>query len=170
MNPYALDPRSFLAAHLPEMLAQLSPESPARWGKMGPQHMVEHVSALFYLSRKDLGMQCITPADKLEKSLQFLWSEKPFRLETSGPGLPAEPAPLRFASLDEAKEKLLESVAGFYAFQEAHPEARLVHPVFGPLDLKGWERFHVKHVTHHFSQFGLMTGPGYAEMLAAAGK
>jgi hydroxymethylglutaryl-CoA reductase len=33
-----------------------------------------------------------------------------------------------------------------------------MHPFFGPLSPKGWQRFHVAHFTHHLKQFGIGDG------------
>lgn len=149
--------REFLQHTVPPLLAQLTPESPRLWGKMSAQHMLEHVSALFYLSyHPDKGF-CVTPPEHLPKARAFLYhDDKQFRPNTRGPGLPDEPLPLRFDSLDTARTKLLDSMKAFYAYFEAEPGRETLHPVFGSLDLDGWERFHHKHLTHHLRQFGLI--------------
>ena len=149
--------REFIQQEVPAHLAQLRSDSPALWGKMSPQHMLEHVSALFYLARSPEKGFCVTPPDKLDKARAFLYDdEKTFRPNTVAPGLPAEPLPLRFDSFDTARDKLLGSIEAFYAYFAAHPGVETLHPIFGALSLEDWERFHHKHLTHHFRQFGLI--------------
>ncbi len=151
--------RIFLTNELPRILEPLQPEATGLWGKMGPQQMVEHVSGLFLLSTKpDHGHPYVVPDDRLEKAVAWLWTDKPFHENTKAPILPEEPLPLRFGSLAEANSRLLGSVDRFYKWYEENPGARVVHPFFGPLDHAQWERFHFKHVHHHFRQFSLLPG------------
>ncbi|MDX2286586.1 MAG: DUF1569 domain-containing protein [Bacteroidia bacterium] len=147
---------AFIRTQAPALLDTLTPDTPRRWGKMSPQHMVEHVSYLFYVSRSELGLSCVTPPDKMEKALEFLWSDRQFRENTRAPGMPEEPLPLRFASLDEARLKLRENIGKFYELFGANAGVTTMHPVFGRLDLAGWEQFHHKHLQHHLRQFGLI--------------
>ncbi|RMG56009.1 MAG: DUF1569 domain-containing protein [Bacteroidetes bacterium] len=163
MTPY----RQFLEEEVPRLLPQLAADTQPHWGKMQPQHMIEHVSALFYLAYSQKVNACFTPADKLPKARAFLFNDdKHFRPHTAGPGLPKEPGPFRFADLDEAKDKLLDSMKKFFAFFDADPEREVMHPVFGPLNQEGWERFQHKHLSHHFRQFGLLPLlPGHESMI-----
>jgi hypothetical protein len=45
-------------------------------------------------------------------------------------------------------------MAKFVTYYEQNPSKIHLHPVFGPLTKSDWERFHSKHFTHHFKQFG----------------
>jgi hydroxymethylglutaryl-CoA reductase len=118
--------------------------------------MVEHVSLLFYISRLESPRHIFTPEELIEKAKRFLWNEKPFRQNTVGPGLPEEPMPLRFSSLDEAKGRLIDSIGAYYQFFEENPDKKTIHPAFGYLNMEEWERFHYKHIIHHFTQFSLI--------------
>ncbi|MEL6135261.1 MAG: DUF1569 domain-containing protein, partial [Bacteroidota bacterium] len=150
----------FLTQTTPVFLAQLTPDTARHWGKMTPQHMVEHVSSIFYISRKDLGLPSFVAPDKQEKAQAFIWREdKMLRQGTKAPMLGDKLQDLKFDNLDAAKKVFLESIEKFYAFHrdESHAEPpKIMHPAFGLLDLKAWERFHHKHIIHHFAQFGLM--------------
>lgn len=150
----------FLTETTPAFLSQLTADTPRQWGKMTPQHMLEHVSSIIYISRKDLGLQSFVPEDKLEKAQSFILREdKMFRQGTKAPMMGDQLQDLKFENLDAAKKVFLESIQKFYAFhkdaQHAEPPV-IMHPAFGPLTLPLWERFHHKHIIHHFAQFGLM--------------
>ncbi len=149
--------QQFLRVQAPAYIAQIHPGLERLWGKMSVQHMVEHCAGIFVLSTKpghDLAP--FIPPEYVTKRLDWLRSDKPFRENTKAPILPDEPLPLRFANLEEAKEKFLQGMDRFFAFYTASPDQLVVHPVFGPLGVEDWEQFHYKHLQHHFRQFGLL--------------
>lgn len=147
----------FLQSTVPGLLDHLSEDTQAKWGIMQPQHMVEHVSVLFYFSSKDLGIGVIKPPEAIGISPDFVNNEKPMPRMIQGAGLKVgEREKLRFANLDEAKQRLLKGINGFFSYFNEHPGNTLDHPVFGPLTYDQWLNFHHKHVIHHFSQFGLI--------------
>ncbi|MDP5171374.1 MAG: DUF1569 domain-containing protein [Bacteroidia bacterium] len=149
--------REFLTEEVPRLLETLTPNATRYWGKMSPQHMVEHVAGLFVLSTKPNHEQPIfIPEDKFSKAVAWLWTDKAFRQNTKAPIMPDEPLPLRFADLAEAKEKFGISLNRFYEFFLPNIDLKVVHPAFGPLNGTEWQRFHYKHVQHHFRQFGLL--------------
>ncbi|GAB4422850.1 MAG: hypothetical protein OHK0039_39180 [Bacteroidia bacterium] len=150
------DKTVFIRQTAPALFAQLAADTPPRWGKMSAQHMIEHLSGVFYLAWHPEKGYCVNEGAALEKALAFLWSDRAFRQNTKAPGLPDEPLPLRFADLDTALAQLLRNIDAFYAFFEAAPDRGSLHPVFGMLDLAGWEQFHDKHLRHHLTQFGLL--------------
>jgi len=57
---------------------------------------------------------------------------------------PAEELPILAAALDRFARELA-----------ARPDRVMPHPVFGPLTLTLWAKFHRKHFEHHCSQFGV---------------
>ncbi|MCP9749556.1 DUF1569 domain-containing protein [Ferruginibacter sp. HRS2-29] len=140
------------------LLNDLSAQTPAKWGVMNPQQMLEHVTDFFNVSADKLQLKLVTPEEHLPKYLEFLYSEKQFRENTKAPvEIIGEAAlPERCASIDIAKEELRQSVDNFVNhFKGNHPNKTL-HPVFGWLDFEQWVRLHYKHVTHHSRQFGLL--------------
>ncbi|MEM7370946.1 MAG: hypothetical protein AAF587_20190 [Bacteroidota bacterium] len=148
---------SFITETAPGLLKQLTEDSVARWGIMQPQHMVEHLSVLFYLSSKDVGLGVLAGPEKIGVNPDLVNNDEVFPRMIHGVGLKVgETESLRFASLDEAKQKFLKGLNGFFRYFEQHPDHTLVHPVFGPLTYEQWLRFHHKHITHHFTQFGLI--------------
>ncbi|MEZ4774126.1 MAG: DUF1569 domain-containing protein [Bacteroidia bacterium] len=149
--------KQFLVEVVPASLEKLTEDTPALWGIMGPQHMIEHVSGLFYISRKELGLPCTTPEEKLPKMKEFIWNDQPFPRSVRVVGIPKDKTlPLRYGSLDEAKGVLFKSIDDYYQFFEQNPEATTMHPVFGRLNHSEWDRIHWKHTTHHLRQFGLI--------------
>ncbi|MEM6806450.1 MAG: DUF1569 domain-containing protein [Bacteroidota bacterium] len=147
--------RSFIQNEIPKALDLIDENSPAKFGIMTPQHMVEHLGALFYLGRKEVGLPCITPDEKLPEMQAWLDTDEPFWREFQAVGVPKNGLmDLRFPNLDEAKSRLISARDAFYKFHNENPEAKILHPVFGKIGLEAWERFHYKHCIHHLQQFG----------------
>lgn len=147
----------FVRETVPQLLENLTETSTAKWGIMGPQHMLEHLSVLFYFSSKDRGINVIMPASALGFDDGWLETNEEFPHFVKGAGLKeGETERLRFANLEETKGRFMKGLQGFFTFFEDHPDAMLTHPVFGDLDFARWLQFHHKHIRHHFKQFGLI--------------
>ena len=143
---------------VPALLEKLAPDTAPLWGQMTAQHMTEHLVLLTKCSNGNLTAKTYSDPDNWIKLKLWLMSDEPFaRNIRFGPQVEQEgPGPLRWNSLDEAREKLLTEVEIFQTFWEENPVARLPHPAFGPLVQDEWQQFHRKHFTHHFMQFGLV--------------
>lgn len=141
------------------LLDQLQADTPARWGMMTPQHMVEHLRAVMhdFLHRPEKFFLSI-PEEKVSRakaSLHDLTREMPQMFRPNF--LPAdELLPLEFSDLPTAKAKLFEEIEQFHAFFKANPTATRLHPYFGELDHEHWLLVNNKHFYHHFKQFGLV--------------
>lgn len=151
--------QEFLFQQLPHILEKLEAETSPRWGLMSAQHMVEHLSGTSYLAMGKIPVQLSIPEERIPESLAFLWSEKPYKRNLRVTGVPEKPGPVRFASLEEAKQKMIATLEKFRAFADANPSYEALHPVFGTLNRAGWERFMHRHTVHHFRQFGLLPDP-----------
>ncbi len=147
---------AFVQAGFVSLLADLSPDKPALWGKMNAQQMVEHVTDFFMISTGKLHVPLVTPAEHLPKFKEFLLSDKQFRENTKAPVLPEEPLPVRKPDLTSAIQKLKTTIEGFFTFFSDDPGKKTLHPVFGELNFEEWILLHYKHVTHHARQFGLL--------------
>lgn len=149
--------QDFIKSQLFTSLDDVTPETPAHWGKMSPQHMVEHLTDFFDMSNGKLIFPLITPGDQLPQYKEFLFSDKDFRENTKAPLalLGNEPLPYRKANIEESKLALKESVDAFFNYFENESAAPTMHPVFGQLNFDEWIRLHFKHVSHHLRQFGL---------------
>lgn len=149
--------KEFITQEAPEVLSRLTQDMQALWGIMGPQHMVEHLSLIFYISTNHTIQECITPEEKLPRMRAFLMSDKPLTRNFEAPFLPVgTTSPLRYKDLDEARLKLMGNIDRFYAHFRENPDDESMHPVFGKLNFEGWEQFHYKHLTHHLTQFALL--------------
>ncbi|MBL0884239.1 MAG: DUF1569 domain-containing protein [Chitinophagaceae bacterium] len=151
------DKASFIRTTFPELISGLSTDTRPLWGKMNVQQMVEHVTGFFKVSTDQLHFPMVTPEEHLPKFKEFLLSDKQFRENTKAPVLPEEPLPVMEPDLDTAKSYLKEAIKDFFIFYELHPNRKIAHPVFGPLNFEEWILLHYKHVTHHARQFGLLT-------------
>jgi len=145
----------FITTDLVPLLRTLHPDKAAKWGKMNPQQMVEHLSGFFKVSSNKLHFPLVTPADQLPKFKEFLRSDKAFRENTKAPVLPEAPLPVQFASLADAVNELEKEINDFLHHFKDSPGLTTQHPVFGDLDFEDWVLLHYKHVVHHAKQFGL---------------
>jgi oxepin-CoA hydrolase/3-oxo-5,6-dehydrosuberyl-CoA semialdehyde dehydrogenase len=150
------DKASFIKTTFPEWISDLSGDTAPLWGKMNVQQMVEHVTGFFKVSTDQIHFPLVTPEEHLPKYKEFLLSDKQFRENTKAPVLPEEPLPVREADLNAAKTGLKKAIENFFTFYELHPDKKIPHPVFGPLNFEEWILLHYKHVTHHARQFGLL--------------
>jgi oxepin-CoA hydrolase/3-oxo-5,6-dehydrosuberyl-CoA semialdehyde dehydrogenase len=149
---------AFLYQGVNDALVALDAGAPAQWGHMTAQQMVEHLSWSYEVSTGRRVVRCPIPEAKREAWKQFLFDNRPMMREFRNPalvdGLPA----LRHEGLAAA---IAAARADADAFRRhaasAAPDARHLHPVFGPLSAEEWARAHYKHFIHHLQQFGLVT-------------
>ncbi len=134
----------------------LSADTTPLWGKMSVQQMVEHVTGFFKVSTDELHFPLVTPEEHLPKFKEFLMSDKQFRENTKAPVLPEEPLHVTEPDLKTAIKHLQSAIDAFFSFYDCHPDKKIAHPVFGPLNHEEWVLLHYKHVTHHARQFGLL--------------
>ncbi len=139
------------------LISRLTPETTPAWGRMTAQHMVEHLAQTIRMSNgKKQFLEVRIPPEQVPVRYAFLWSDQP--LPRNIGAAPAEQPlpPLRYASLPEATSALEEELSLFEAYFQEHRAATFIHPLFGALTYQDWVRFHQKHFTHHFTQFGLL--------------
>lgn len=148
--------QAFLRNEFIPLLAQLNGNENGKWGKMNAQQMVEHVSGFFKVSTQHIHFPLTTPPEQLPKYKEFLMSDKEFRENTKAPVLPADPLPLRYATMHDAMGVLQKSVDDFFEFFQGDDLKKTLHPAFGELNFNEWVQLHHKHVTHHLKQFGLI--------------
>jgi len=152
------DKLSFVTKECIPLFNSLQAGTAAKWGKMNAQQVIEHVGTVYIISTGKIKAELTTPVEHLPKYVEFLYSDKQFRENTKAPEnmLGEEPPPLRFATIEEAKQKLEGAIASFENYFNPNPETRTMHPVFGELNYAEWVLMHYKHVTHHLRQFGLL--------------
>lgn len=147
----------FLQVEMPKLLGQLTAESPAKWGQMTAQHMVEHIGMVFKLGTGTLNMGLAIPEEKVARRREHVLVNKlPFPRDLKLAVIPDTPPPYYFPSLQEAIQAVVKVRDEFYGFFQNNPSATLTHPVLGDLTFDEWEFFFVGHTRHHFMQFGLI--------------
>lgn len=149
---------NFLKNDFTQRFKTLPAGSMGNWGKMNAQQAVEHMAAFFAVSSGKIKFDLVTPVEHLPKYKEFLLSDKEFRENTKAPTsvISEETLPLRYANMDEALEKLLDSITAFENYFKDEPLKTTLHPVFGELNFEEWVLLHYKHVRHHLRQFGLI--------------
>lgn len=139
-----------LIAHIQQIDADTKP----LWGTMSAQRMVEHLTDGILTGSGKKEMTCPYEGEKLARSKAFLLSDAPMPREFKAHFVD-DAAPLKYEELDLAVDAFIEAWVDFEEYCETHPEQQHVHPVFGLLTIDEWRWMHRKHITHHFTQFGV---------------
>ena len=136
---------------------ELNADTPAMFGSMNAQQMIEHVSLIYDYVLSNNKVKVLTPADKIEKVKRaFLWSEGGFKRGITNEfteSLSFECTLANLALAIDEFEKRHDLVA--LAIQE-NAIIDKTHPIFGLLNTEEWTQFFTKHTWHHFNQFGLV--------------
>jgi oxepin-CoA hydrolase/3-oxo-5,6-dehydrosuberyl-CoA semialdehyde dehydrogenase len=133
----------------------LSQTAAPLWGKMSAQEMLEHLVASLRLSQGRFQAERIVPERQaMVMKRRIIESPNPMPKNFDNP-IVQKRAPLEFDSVKSAKESFQAELILFYDFFENHLNQNPIHPLFGGLNFWEWEKFHFKHFTHHFTQFGL---------------
>jgi len=149
--------QEFLKVKIPEMVQPLRSDEVPVWGKMTPQHMIEHlaisVTGSTILSHKERK----APSEIQQGFLDSLvYSEDEMPRNVQNPmfkfGLPDYTYP----DIETAKDKMLKSIDLFFRVYEKSPEAHNFNPFLGDLGFDELLVFHYKHFKHHFAQFRLL--------------
>ncbi len=147
----------FTKSNVLGLLAGLSDKTPAKWGMMTPQHMVEHLIFHFQTAMGQIEMTLTTPEEKLEKWQESLWNYIPMPENFKHPKLdPEAPMPLGFGSLKEAIQALDKAFDEYQVYFKSKPGVTHPNAVFGHLDKTHWDLLGRKHFDHHLKQFGLI--------------
>lgn len=139
-------------------LSRLTIDHKANWGTMTPQHMVEHIEkTMRFASGEIQDYEISTPAEQLDKWREMIFNHRSMPRGHQHPLMkPNELEPLAHPDLETAKKKLLEAFDAYEAYFKEHPEARTKNVVFGMMDKFEWDLLNVKHLNHHFEQFGIL--------------
>lgn len=151
-----------LKTQVAELAHNLKENTPAAWGIMSAANMIEHLAMGVKISNGTLPLKqsavwdAFTDQQKQERRAKLL-GDANFEQNVKNPTLPTnEPAKLRKATFDESLDWFLKEWQTYHDFWESNPDAILLHPSFGPLNKSEWEKFHQKHIYHHFKQFSLV--------------
>ena len=139
-----------------KLTSNIENETKPLWGTMTSQKMIEHLVNTFRVSSGKIYIQCFSQAEKLPILKKILMSDRPMPRGFDSPANKVLPQKYEFENLDTAIENLRKEVKDYYKYFEENPYAKTVNPTFGELEKSEWEQFHKKHLTHHFTQFGLI--------------
>jgi len=129
------------------------------WGKMTPQHMVEHLeqSILRHMGEPE-AEKCYTPEENLEKWQDSLYNFIKMPHNFEAPFMPKDGSlpDLQHKNLQVAKDSLIENLKRYIIYYRENPSAEHMDYVFGKLNKEMSELLQRKHFTHHFEQFELI--------------
>jgi len=139
-------------AELKNRLAQLRPDSPRQWGKMGPAQAMAHCTMGMELAlggRRPPRMLIGRLLGSIIKPMAFKENEPMRRNSPTIPGFQVSDP----RDLSVEREKLIAIIDRFAACGPAgcttHP-----HSFFGRLTPDEWSMWMYKHLDHHLRQFG----------------
>lgn len=134
----------------------LDKDQTPEFGIMTPQHMVEHLIITLKLSTGRISYPSFESSDKaLAAKKKLLCTEAEMAKGIKYPGDDQKLSPLKYPTLEDAKNALIKAWDNFFLHFESNPDYSSVHPVFGAMDFDEWKLFHHKHIKHHFTQFGI---------------
>ena len=136
-------------------LDQIQDDTKPLWGKMSAQQIIEHLTDGVLTSSGKKIVECPYSGEKLERSRFFLMSDEPMPKNFKAHFVD-DNAGLRNESFELAVDEFVEAWVDFEDHCLDNPEIQHIHPVFGQLNLEEWRWMHRKHITHHFTQFGVV--------------
>jgi len=145
----------FLKNSFIPLLGELHADTKAKWGIMNAQQMVEHFADAVKNASGKLILPILNEGARLQKSRDFLMSEKPFKENTDNPLIPKEGIPHRQPDLQSAINKLQKELDHFFVVFEKNPNLKTGNAFFGQLDYNMNIQLLHKHALHHLRQFGL---------------
>ena len=137
------------------LLTQLKPDQKPLWGKMTPQHMVEHLYKAVQSSINEISLNVYTEERKIPILKKLFLGERLLPKEFMNPAIGPELMQLEFEDLNKAINELRNVMQRYEQFFIDNPSIKTAHPIFGHLIKAEWDTFHQKHFKHHLSQFGL---------------
>jgi hypothetical protein len=138
-----------------ESLENLKADQKPLWGKMTPQHMVEHLYKTIQASINEITFNIFTEEKRIPVLKRLFLGERDFPKEFMNPAIGPDLLTLEFSDLHSAIEELENIFIRYEKFFNENSDIRTIHPVFGLLAKDEWDTFHKKHFKHHLSQFGL---------------
>ena len=140
---------------LNSLLTQLRPDTPALWGNLNAQSMIEHlVEAVEYTNGKRIAVVHVS-ADAAASNKQLLVHGDVVISKGAKGYLTDATKTKRYKDLQTAIDQLHKEIDAFEHFF-ATPGKTAVHQHFGTMNREEWITWHGKHFTHHFRQFGLI--------------
>ncbi len=153
----SLEKENFLRTKLVGYLQRLDPATPALWGKMSVQQMIEHYAgdAVRNANGRLKTNEMVTPPENLERMREFMMSDKPFKENTKNPLMAEEPVQPRYQTVQAAIGALQQELIYFFEAFEKNPQLVTRNPFFGDLNFEQNVQLLYKHAIHHLKQFGI---------------
>jgi len=148
--------REFLLNEVPTLLEQLKEDTPAKFGLMTAQHMVEHLGSTIKAVSHRYGEPTGEPTKGQLGFKAFINDKGSVFKHRPSDKTKADLPELKFATLDDAKAALLKAVAGFYVHFDANPDFKCYNDFLGELNFGELSLFEYMHYRYHFYQFGLI--------------
>lgn len=141
-----------------DRLQGLRSDTPALFGIMTAQHMVEHLLKTIELSAGKGHVPLALPLERAERiKSAVVHTANPLPYGFKSPLMPSEGLPpLVYPDLASSIRQLEIGLDEFGRYYNIHPDTKLINPSLGELNYEEWLVFHGKHFTHHFKQFGLL--------------
>ncbi|MBC7865817.1 MAG: DUF1569 domain-containing protein [Bacteroidia bacterium] len=142
---------------LKNTFSKLKADAKPQFGKMSPQHIVEHLCSIIKISSgKKISKFYFTQeeADKLKAKL--IYGDAELSPGIKNPALGDEPPALVHSDLNAALEELYIEITYFETHYKENPGITHTHPRMGELKHEEWHVVHNKHFAHHFRQFQLL--------------
>lgn len=155
-----MDYAEFLYEQFPDHLDQLHAETPALWGKMNAQQMIEHLVWIVGYSNGRFEAKPTADAERLAyRQMRYFEKYVPMTHHIRQEFLPETPLPVMYPDIETAKDFLLQQLQRFDDYYAEHPRMEALHPVLGMLNYDRWVEFHARHFEHHLRQFSLLAMP-----------
>jgi len=146
--------KTFLTTEMPERLSKLTEATPAKFGLMTPQHMVEHLILMTKVSVRRYGDVENPPTEGQQKFKKFIQNGAKFEHRPSNKTSDDLPK-LKYSSLQEAIDNYPAGIEGFYNHYDAQPGFLSYNGTMGELGFEDLEFLHRQHFEYHLGQFGL---------------
>ena len=139
------------------ILENLSESAKPVFGKLRPQHMLEHLWQTVMISNgKQQVTLCVTEEQAAQLKAILIYTGMDFPMEFKAPLMPDDLPELHLPDLKTALENLKTELEDFDTYFSNNEATKPVNPILGELNKKEWTIFHNKHFTHHFKQFNLL--------------
>ncbi|MGZ4097252.1 MAG: DUF1569 domain-containing protein [Bacteroidia bacterium] len=142
---------------LSSVLSKLKADATPLWGKMSPQHVIEHLTQTVKASVGKVPVKLhMSPEDAEDRKQKLIYGDMQLTPGIKHPMMGDEPPALIHSSFNEAIEALHSELNFFDEYYNKNAGIKNIHPRMGELKRSEWEVFHNKHFAHHFRQYGLV--------------
>jgi oxepin-CoA hydrolase/3-oxo-5,6-dehydrosuberyl-CoA semialdehyde dehydrogenase len=138
------------------LLRSLDPHAAPLFGKMTPQHMVEHLTSTVKMANGKMPVQ-LKVNEESAKATKAAVIYTDYQME---PGIKSallgdDPPPYVNKNITDAIAELKKELSDFDEYFKQHPDMVPVQHRMGALTHDEWVMLYNKHFAHHLRQFGL---------------